>query len=167
MQYYWASLIPIKNLFTLTIAKPLALTGAALLLYALFSKGSQLGQLVFYPGKVRDIQMWPEITMQLELIIQNTNSDSLQINSIAGALYSNESGTSTLIGNVSSFVPVRINGNTQGMILVAVRLKAISLVNEIIRAFQQNNFSKEIELDASANVDNLQLPVNLTFKVGL
>ena len=150
----------------MSVVKPIALAGAALLLYSLFAKGQQLGRLVFYPGKVRNIEMWPAITMQLELIVQNTNSDSLQINSFAGALYSNESNTSTLIGNVSSFVPVMIKGNSQGMLLINVNLKAISLVNEIIRAFQMNNFSKTIELDANVNVDNLQLPINITFKVG-
>jgi len=105
--------------------------------------------------------------MSIELIIQNTNSTSLQLNSIAGDLYANSAGSSIRIGNVSAFTPVVFRGNTQGVIIVDVRLFALSIVNDVIRAFQNNNFSQELELDASANVSGIQVPVNMSFKVGL
>jgi len=150
----------------LTAAKGILLTGAGLLLFTLFAKGQQIGKLIFYPGKVSEIDLWPSPHCTLELIVQNTNSGSLQLNSFAGALYAKQSGTSTLIGNVSSFQPVTIAGNSQGLIRIYVKLFALGIVNDIIRAFTTGQFSQEVLLDANANIDNLQLPVSMTFKIG-
>jgi len=150
----------------MSLVKPLVFTAAGLLLYSLFSKGQTLGRLIFYPGKVADIDML-NLSMKMQIICQNTSSDQINLYSFAGELYAKTGGTSTLIGNVSSFRPVGIRGNSQSVITVNVKLFALSVVNEVIRAFQQNNFTQELVLNSYANVDNAQVPIDLDFKVGL
>jgi LEA14-like dessication related protein len=101
--------------------------------------------------------------MSIELIVQNTNSSQLYVQSFAGNLFSN----SYLIGNVSSFQQIMIPGNSQRIFIVNVKLQPLGVVNDIINAFQTGSFTQFLKLDASANVDGVQLPVQLEFKVGL
>lgn len=147
-----------------TTTKAIALTGGVVLLYSLLGKKAQLSRLVFYPEKVRDINFYglsPVMTMGL--LIQNTSNDSVVINSFAGNLFAND----ILIGNASNFQPVIVQRNGQGVMLVTVKLSALGIVNDIIRAFQFGNFSQDLRLNGYVNAEALQIPVNLNFKIGL
>lgn len=144
------------------MTKPLLLAAAGLLMFSLVSKAQQIGRLIFYPGKVKSIDML-NLSMSIELIVQNTNSSQLYVQSFAGNLFSN----SYLIGNVSSFQQIMIPGNSQRIFIVNVKLQPLGVVNDIINAFQTGSFTQFLKLDASANVDGVQLPVQLEFKVGL
>lgn len=144
------------------MTKPILLVAAGLLVVSLATKAQQIGRLIFFPGKVRSIDML-NLSMSIELIVQNTNSGSLYIQSFAGNLSSN----SYLVGNVSSFQQVMIPGNSQRIMLITVKLQPLGIVNDIINAFQTGSFTQYLHLNANANVDGVQLPVEMDFKVGL
>jgi len=71
-----------------------------------------------------------------------------------------------MVGNISSFIPQIIPKNTQGILLLDCRLKLIGIVNDLIMAFDNGNFQQNLELKLIANVDNLQVPVNIKYKIG-
>ncbi len=148
-------------------AKILALTGGAILLYTLVAKARTLGQLIFFPERLRALQ-WisgaPVIT--LGIMVQNTSNNSLTIQSFAGNVFVKDSGETTVIGNVSNFSPVAINGNSQGVMEVKIRLFALSVVNQLIQSIENGNFEMTLMMQANANVDNLQVPVEMSFKIG-
>jgi len=147
------------------LTKPILFTAVAgVLLYSLFRKSAGAGSLNFFPSKVHSFEfdgLTPVVTIGLG--VQNTSNQSFTLNSFAGKLFSN----SYYIGNLSSFVKQTIYPNSQQIIYIKARLQPLGIVNDIIRAIDNKNFSQEIIMKATANVDRLQVPVNLQFKVGL
>ncbi len=139
----------------------MTLTGGAILLYMLVAKARTLGQLVFFPEKLRALQ-WiggaPVIT--LGIMVQNTSNNSFTIQSFAGSVYVKDSGETTLV------TPVAINGNSQGIMEVKISLMALAVVNQIIQSIEDGNFEMTLMMEANANVDNLQVPVEMSFKIG-
>jgi hypothetical protein len=97
--------------------------------------------------------------------VQNTSNQSFTLNSIAGNAYA-ITWEKTYIGNVSSFVKMEIPKNSQRIIVLQIRLALIGITNDIINAWQNGSFSQKIEIDLKANVDNLQVPVKQTLKIG-
>jgi hypothetical protein len=145
--------------------KPLsaiALTGGAILLVSLISKGQTLNRLVFYPERIRNVSFDGGATLNLGILVQNTSGNNLIINSFAGNMFIN----GTLAGNVSSFSPVAVNKNSQGVFIVNVKLFALGIVNQLIEAISSGTFGMTVTLEAYANVGGLQVPVNMTFKLG-
>jgi len=129
----------------------------------LFSKVRALGNLVINPGNVVSMGFANAVPVaEFTIVVQNTSSASITINSFAGNVFSNQ----TLIGNVYNFQPVYIPGNSQTPISVYVEFKALGIVNDLIRSFQYNNFSQQLQVSGFANVLGIQLPVNLNFSVG-
>lgn len=127
-------------------------------------KGGALGTLNFFPDKVRSISfdgLTPVMTIGLG--VQNTSNQSFTIRSLAGNLYANN----YYIGNVSSFTLRTIAPNSQQVIFITARLQLIGIVNDILNAFENRNFAQTIEIKAMANVDNLQIPININYKIGL
>jgi len=142
----------------------IAFSAAGLIAYSLLRKSAALGTLNFFPAGVRDLSfdgVTPVIT--IGLAAQNTSNQNFTMNSIAGNVFANN----YFVGNVSSFEPLTIPANKQTIIPIKIRLSLIGIVNDIIRAFQTNNISQVLELESFANVDNLQVPINLKYKVGL
>lgn len=139
------------------------LTGGAILAYLLFSKVHAGGNLNFYPDKVTDISVSsgnPIMTVLLR--VQNTSGQNFTVNSIAGNVYANQ----YLIGNAENFQPVQIHPNSQALLPVRLRLNWFGIVNDIINAFEGGPFKQVVEFEATANVDNLQIPVNVVFNIG-
>lgn len=101
--------------------------------------------------------------MTIGLGVQNTSNQSFTIRSLAGNLYANN----YYIGNVSSFTLRTIAPNSQQVIFITARLQLIGIVNDILNAFENRNFAQTIEIKAMANVDNLQIPININYKIGL
>jgi hypothetical protein len=128
------------------------------------SKGLAASNLVFYPGSVSGMSFNGSTpTVQFTMQVQNTSGTDLTINSFAGNIFSSD----TLIGNVYNFTPVLIPAGSMAVITVNAQLNAVSIVNDIIRAFQMKNFSENLDVNATANVQGIQVPVNLSFNVGL
>lgn len=57
-------------------------------------------------------------------------------------------------------------GNSTTPVQVQVRMLLLGLVNDILRAIQYNNVSQALELQGAANVDAIQVPLDLKFTVG-
>lgn len=149
--------IPLKSGTTV------AVVGVGLLAWLLYSVRSAAGALNFFPDKVKQIAIdgaTPIIT--IGILVQNTSGTQFTLNSIAGNLYAD----GYLVGNVSSFVQQVIRPNSQAVVLLQIRLSAIGVVQEVIRAFQSHSTTVNLELDATANVNNNQVSVDLNYKVG-
>lgn len=137
--------------------------GAAGIALMLGLKARALGNLVFTPGTVSNMGFDGGIpTADVVLLAQNTSSTGLTVNSFAGNVFSNN----ILIGNIYNFQPVTIAGNAQTPVNLSIQFKALGVVTDLIKAFQNNNFSQDITVEAYANVSGLQLPVNLKFQFG-
>jgi hypothetical protein len=148
---------------TATLQKSLMLGVAGVILVNLLKKGTSLGRLNFYPAAVSKITFDGAIpVMKFGLAAQNTSGNKFIVNSIAGNLYAN----GYLIGNISNFTPVVIPPNSQVIVPLTARLSPVGIVQNIIEAFDGGNFSIEVELDANANIDNFQAPINLKYKIG-
>ena len=137
---------------------------AGLAVFELWRKQSALGSLNFYPAGIKKLDFdgaTPVITVTL--VAQNTSNKTFTLNSIAGNLFADE----FFVGNLSGFNnPVQIASNAQTGIDLDIRLQIIGIANNIIKALTQNDFSVNLELDAWANIDSLQVPINQKFKIG-
>lgn len=144
-------------------ATTLAFGAGAFILYSLFRKGMAAGNLVFRPYNLKGIRL-DGITpvMTLGLAIQNTSNQSFTLQSLAGEVYANK----YLIGNVGSFKPQTVHPNSETVIYIDCRLSIIGIVTDIINAIRNKTFSHTIELESTANIDNLQVPVDLSYKFG-
>ncbi len=139
------------------------LGGAALVLYNLINKSAAGGTLNFYPDTVRNIRFEGATPiMTIGLAVQNTSGQKFVIRSIAGNLYSNN----YLVGNLSYFLPQTIAANSQSSLFLDARLGLLGIVNDIIRAFQTGSIQQDVKLTAFANVDNFQVPIDITYKIG-
>lgn len=141
------------------------IVGLALLgVYVLYSKLRAATNLVFAPGNVTGISIQGATPyIYFTVAIQNTSDTSLTIQSFAG----NVSMDGQLIGNVSSFIPVVIAGNSQTMVPVTAQLQGLQIVNQLITAWSTNTIQKKVTIDGKVNGIGFQVPVNLDFVVGL
>lgn len=145
----------------------IAVAGAGVLLYTVLSKRATLSTLNFYPSSVKNIHFDNATpVMTIGLACQNTSNQKLVIRSIAGNLSANVNGTNYDVGNISNFQEQTVQPNSQTEILIDVRLALIGVVNDLIRALQFGNFSQELRLQAYANIDRYQVPIDLKFKIG-
>lgn len=143
--------------------KILLFSGIGLLAFILLSKARALGNLVFTPGTVQSMAFVGSTPVaQVSINAQNTSSASITINAFAGNVYSNN----TLVGNIASFTPVLIPGNSITPVTVGIQFMLMGVANDIVNAFSSNNFSQDIKITGYANVSGLQLPVNLDFSFG-
>ena len=128
-----------------------------------YNKARAAGRLLFYPGDVVGMYFdGPVPVAELELVVQNTSNSSLQLNSLAGNVFAN----GTMVGNISSFNPVNIPGNSQGSITLTIRFMLLGIVNDIIRAFQTGNFAQDILIQGNVNAEGIPVPLALNYKIG-
>jgi hypothetical protein len=134
------------------------------LAYSLFMKGKALGNLNFYPGAAKGISFdGTTPMMQVGLITQNTSGQKIVLHSVAGNVYANQ----YLIGNVGYFLPQTINPNSQGVLWLTIRFGLVGVIQDIITAIQSGTFNQDLEFQGYANVDNYQVPLKLTYKLGI
>ena len=145
----------------MTAGKTVLIGAAAFLLYSFLRKGKALGNLVFHPHSLKDIK-FEGITpvMTLGLAVQNTSNQSFTLNSIAGELYANN----YLIGNIASFSAQTISPNSEKVIFIKARLSLLGIVTDMINAIKNGTWTQTLELESTANIDNLQVPVDLKYK---
>lgn len=138
-----------------------ALGAAALVL---FSKARAAGSLFFLPGRISSITFDNATpVVQLSLIAQNTSSQGLTIESMAGNILTEGD---YIIGNFSNFTPIHIAGNAQSAIPVTIRLQLVGLVQDIITSFATGSFSKRLTLRGLVNAGFVRAPIDVTFEVG-
>lgn len=131
--------------------------------YSVFRKAQGLGKLNFFPASVKNFHfagLTPVFTLGLGC--QNTSNQSFTVHSIAGDVISN----GYYVGTISAFYNQSILPNSQTILNVEVKLFLLGIANDLIQAFQTGNFQQEMKIDATANVDNLQIPLDLKYKVG-
>lgn len=148
----------------MTNTQAVALTATGVILYTIFAKKTALGTINFYPASVQNIHFdGATPIMTIGLAAQNTSNQKFVIRSIAANLYAND----YQVGNLSSFTQQIVNANSQNVLMLDIRMSLLSIVNDIIRAFQMGNFSQELKLQGYVNIDNYQVPLNITYKIGL
>lgn len=131
--------------------------------WLLFGKARAAGTLIFLPGRVLSVGYDNgAATVKIELIVQNTSSGGITLESIAGNLYSGD----TYIGNASSFVPQQILQNSQSSLVINIRLGLLGLVQDIFTAFNSGAFVRIIRFSGFANAGFVRVPVNVEFNVG-
>lgn len=140
------------------------LAAGGFFLFTLLRKGAGLLTLNIFPGKIQGLT-FSGVTPVLKfgLGVQNTSNQSYTLNSVAGSLYSGD----VYIGNISSFVSQTVAPNSQRIIDLTAALQPLGVVNEIIRAITNKNFTKDISVKGMANVDGQQIPVLLSYKAGV
>lgn len=139
------------------------LAAGGLLLYSLFSKGTALSRLTFYPKGVTGLK-FDGVTpvLSLALIVQNTSNQNIVLRSFAGDVWAND----YYIGNVSTFNPIAIAPNSEVLLNLNLRLSLIGIATDIVNSFLKRSAAQELVLDATANADKYQLPVKIKYKVG-
>lgn len=143
--------------------KVLLIAGAAVVAYWFFSKARALKGLVFTPGPISGVTLTGGApVLSLNISVQNTNSASLRIDSLAANVMSN----GILIGNVYNFFPAEVPANAAVLMPVQIRLGTIGLVSDLITSIQYGSASQSFVIDGSANVNGIQLPLNVSFKIG-
>lgn len=145
-----------------TGTKILTATGLVIA-YNLFAKKRAAGFLNFYPAKVTDIGFdgyTPVAT--IGLAAQNPSNQTFTIRAITGNLTSN----GYMIGNISQFTNQVISPTASSVIYLQIRLSLLSVVNDLITAFQTNNFSQDMEFKGTVNVDGILQELDLKYKVG-
>lgn len=134
-----------------------------LVAYNLFAKKKAAGSLNFYPSKVTDIRFegaTPVAT--LALAAQNVSNQTFTVRAITGNLTAN----GYVVGNISYFLQQVIAPTSSSIIRLDIRLSLLSVVNDIVTAFQTGNFSQEIIFKGWINVDGILQAVNLKYQVG-
>lgn len=141
----------------------IALSVGGVIAYSLLRKTVGLGNLNFYPAGVKDFKFeGTKPVMTLKIAVQNTSNQTYTLHSLAGNLFAN----GTLAGNAKLFQDTIIAANAEGILYIRVEMFLLGILNEIIAALQGNTISIKLELDATANIDQLQVPINLTYQIG-
>lgn len=131
-------------------------------------KGRALANLVMDAGPVQGIEFsGASPVLQVSIIVQNTNSLGFTINSMAGNVYTSDGGQQTLIGNVFNFAPFTVPPNSQSTFILNLKLFPVGVVNTVIQAIQYKNFTKQLSVDMTVNIDGLQFTKTLTLTVGV
>ena len=122
------------------------------------------GNLVFYPGKVEAMHFeGASAVLSFSLQVQNTASQDVVINSLAGNIFAKDS---SLVGNLSQMEPFVVPANGQAFQILQARLGMLAIVNDLIRAFQYQNFQEKITFEGSANCGGIQIPLQLSYTIG-
>jgi LEA14-like dessication related protein len=141
----------------------LLLGAVGLMAFIFISKAKAASTLIFLPGGINSISFENATpVVDLSLIVQNTSSSGFTLESMAGNLYCD----GTYIGNLSSFIPIDIAGNSESIVNVRARLQLIGIINEIIAAITNKNISKTIQLRGNANAGFVRAPIDVAFKIG-
>lgn len=102
----------------------------------------------------------PYIT--LTIAVQNTSNQAITINSISGDLFINGEKTAA-ISNFQKFV---IEGNSEQDITITARLDLTEIISQVIDIFSGRiKASADIRFSGYVNAENLQLPIDLTYKL--
>jgi LEA14-like dessication related protein len=126
-----------------------------------FEKGSVVANLKFIENGVSfDLGNPLRPIINLSVLVQNPTSGTITLQSLAGYFFIN----GIQGGNVSNFQgPIVIGPNIQTSINLALSVNDLSLMS-IVQQFAANGTGAlNIAVQATANIDNVPTPVNLSF----
>lgn len=116
----------------------------------------------FFPRGIRKFYLdGINPVLELSLGVQNTSNQSFTINSLAGDLYL----SNTYLGNVSLFSPAIIRPNSETLITVKARLVLVAAAVNLYNAFKSKTFKGSLVMDSTANIDRLQVPVDISYTI--
>lgn len=162
--FFRKSFFTIAKIHSIKTGEVIGIGALAFIALGLVNKVNAAITLIFFPGNVQGISFQginPVLTFSV--IVQNTSNVDVTINSIAGNVLSN----TELIGNVSTFVPVYLRANSQNVVTLTSQLSALGVVNDLIRTISTGSFSQDIQFTGFANVSGYQMPINVSYNVGL
>jgi hypothetical protein len=158
----WSYLNGYKNQPLNTTTRVVLGAAAVYALYHVY-KLNATGKLNFYPGTVQSIEfVGSSPYLSFTLLVQNTSSVEVTINSLAGNIYSGN----TLLGNIFQSSPIVVPANSQASPVITAQLSLVSIVNDLIRAFDFKDFQEKISFEGNANVGGVQIPLDLQFTIG-
>jgi len=135
--------------------------------FVLYSKARAAGTLLFRPGKVSNISFdGVAPVLDLSLVVQNTSSSGFTLESMAGNIVAVNGDDQYIIGNFSNFTPVPVNGNSETVVPVRVRLQMIGIVQNIIDAFRNGDTVRVVRLQGYVNAGFIRAPLNVEFAIG-
>jgi|ERR1700722_18154659 len=132
----------------------------AFLLWQFGIGGAVVSNLKFVEnGMNLDVSNPLRVVINLSVLVQNPTSGSITLQSLAGYFYVN----GTQAGNVSYFTPTVINPNSQTSITLQLSVNDISLVTILMNYANSGTSNLNVEVKATANVNNAPLPIDLNF----
>ena len=138
----------------------LLIGGAAFLLWFFGSGATVVSNLKFIEnGMTFDVSNPLRIVINLAVIVQNPTSGSVTLQSLAGYFFINGSQS----GNVSDFTPSVIQANSQTLLNLVLSVNDIALVGVIMNYINSGSSSVVVNVQATANVSGVAIPVNLSF----
>lgn len=125
-----------------------------------FSTKTALENLQFVEDGVSfDVSNPLKILITLTVMVQNPTSTGFDLMSLAGSIKLNGNG----IGNVSYFLKTHIAANSEVPIDLKFSVNDISLVAPIMDYIEGNPKPMVLVIDGVANVNNIPLPITLSF----
>jgi hypothetical protein len=138
----------------------LLLLGGGIAFLWFFTKSAVVSNLVFVEnGMVIDASNPLRIIINLSVLVQNPTSGSVTLQSLAG--YFTINGQQA--GNVSNFISSVILPNAETPINLQLSVNDISLVSILMNYVNSESTQLTVGILATANVNNVPMPVNLTF----
>lgn len=101
-----------------------------------------------------------QITVRINVGIQNPTSSSLDFNSLVGSVYLN----GEYLANVNSFQPVTILPNAQTNIQIIAYVSTLSMAGELIDWLKTPS-GVITSLKGTVNVGNMAVPIDLSYKL--
>jgi hypothetical protein len=140
------------------------LVGGALIAFNLLNKAGTAKALVFFPDQVKGtLDPASNPILNVRLSVQNPTSQGFTIRAITANLYANTS----LVGNVSSFQQVTIKPLSTSYIDLVIKVSMLGVATDLYNAITGGfSFSQKVLLAGSANVDGLNIPLNIFYKIG-
>lgn len=137
----------------------LLILAAGLGLY-LFTTARAASNLVYFPGDITGLSFGGATA---DLIVQNTSNLEFTIYSLSASVSSGD----TLIGNISDFTPVIIPANNQVAIPLTIRFFALGIIDDLLSAFTTRSYKRTITVSGTVNANGQQVPINLTYSIGI
>ena len=99
----------------------------------------------------------------LKIGVENVTNQSFTIESFVGTLSSN----GQLIGNVTSFIPLKIMPTSVNYYTVEVRMSLLGITTDIINSiFGQGGLQQKVVLAGHVNANGIVMPVTLNYTIG-
>lgn len=158
----WRLPFPLFRFVSVNILSKTLLAAGAVVALSSMQKAAASRNLNFFPSDIKRIRFEGIVPiLTLGITIQNPNNVRMVIRSMVG----NISANGIMVGNISTYRDTAINARSQAVMFLDVRLSLIGVVNDIVKAFKPGGIQQTVVIDAWVNVDNITVPMKMTYKV--
>lgn len=136
----------------------------ALVGYSLWRKDAGFKSIIFLPPQFNSLT-FPNLTpvLGITMVAQNTSNQNFTVRALSAKAFCD----GKYIGTVYNFNAQVIPPTSAFPLKLYIQLSLIGIAIDVVTAIQDKEFSKTIQLQGSANVDGLQLPITESFDVGI